>query len=48
MTIAAPSPVRGRHSQPSDYAVLAWGLLTVVGIPVVLWRLWRWRHMRRR
>jgi len=33
---------------PSDYAVLVWGLLTVVGIPVVLWRLWRWRHMRRR
>jgi hypothetical protein len=38
-----PSPWR-----PSDYAVLVWGLLTVVGIPVVLWRLWRWRHMRRR
>jgi hypothetical protein len=34
--------------RPSDYAVLAWGLLTVVGIPIVLWRLWRWRHMRRR
>ena len=34
--------------RPSDYAVLVWGLLTVVGIPVVLWRLWRWRHMRRR
>ena len=34
--------------RPSDYAVLAWGLLTVVGIPVVLWRLWRWWHMRRR
>ena len=33
---------------PSDYAVLVWGLLSVVGIPVVLWRLWRWRHMRRR
>ena len=36
-----PSPWR-----PSDYAVLVWGLLTVVGIPVVLWRLWRWRYMR--
>ena len=34
--------------RPSDYAVLVWGLLTVVGIPFVLWRLWRWRHMRRR
>jgi hypothetical protein len=34
--------------RPSDYAVLVWGLLTVVGIPIVLWRLWRWRHMRRR
>ena len=33
--------------RPSDYAVLVWGLLTVVGIPIVLWRLWRWRHMRR-
>jgi hypothetical protein len=34
--------------RPSDYAVLAWGVLTVVGIPVVLWRFLRWRHMRRR
>jgi len=33
--------------RPSDYAVLVWGLLTVVGIPIVLWRMWRWRHMRR-
>ncbi len=33
--------------RPSDYAVLVWGLLTVIGIPIVLWRLWRWRHMRR-
>ena len=34
--------------RPSDYAVLVWGLLSVIGIPIVLWRLWRWRHMRRR
>jgi len=34
--------------RPSDYAVLVWGLLSVVGIPVVLWRLWKWRQMRRR
>jgi len=33
--------------RPSDYAVLVWGLLRVVGFPMVLWRLWRWRHMRR-
>jgi hypothetical protein len=33
--------------RPSDYAVLVWGLLTVVGIPFVLWRLWRWRQARR-
>ena len=29
--------------RPSDYAVLVWGLLTVVGIPFLLWRLWKWR-----
>lgn len=34
--------------RPSDYAVLVWGLLTVIGIPFVLWRLWRWRQARRR
>ena len=33
--------------RPSDYAALVWGLLTVIGIPFVLWRLWRWRQMRR-
>jgi hypothetical protein len=33
--------------RPSDYAVLVWGLLTVVGIPIMLWRLWRRRHVRR-
>ena len=34
--------------RPSDYAVLVWGLLTVIGIPFVLWRLWHWRQARRR
>lgn len=34
--------------RPSDYAVLVWGLLTVVGIPFVLWRLWKRRQMRGR
>jgi hypothetical protein len=34
--------------RPSDYAVLVWGVLTVIGIPFVLWRLWRWRQARRR
>jgi hypothetical protein len=34
--------------RPSDYAVLVWGVLTVIGIPFVLWRLWRWRLARRR
>jgi hypothetical protein len=33
--------------RPSDYAVLVWGVLSVIGIPIVLWRLWKWRHMRR-
>ena len=33
--------------RPSDYAVLVWGVLTIVGIPFVLWRLWRWRQTRR-
>ncbi len=33
--------------RPSDYAVLVWGVLTVIGIPFVLWRLWRWRRTRR-
>ena len=35
-------------SRPSDYAVLVWGVLTVIGIPFVLWRLWRWRSRRPR
>jgi hypothetical protein len=34
--------------RPSDYAVLVWGIVTVIGIPFVLWRLWRWRGARRR
>jgi hypothetical protein len=28
----------------SDYAAMIWGVLSIVGIPVVAWRLWkRWR-----
>jgi hypothetical protein len=38
-----PTPWR-----PSDYAVIVWGVLTVIGIPFVLWRLWKWRRARRR
>jgi hypothetical protein len=34
--------------RPSDYAALVWGLLTGVGIPIALWRLWKWRRLRRR
>ena len=34
--------------RPSDYAVLVWGCLTVIGIPFVLWRLWRRRRARAR
>ena len=36
-----------RSWRPSDYAVLVWGFLTVIGIPIVLWQLWRWRRLRR-
>ncbi len=32
--------------RPSDYAALVWGVLSVVGIPFLLWRLWRWRRAR--
>jgi hypothetical protein len=35
-----------RPWRPSDYALLVWALLTVIGIPIMLWRLWRWRHVR--
>jgi hypothetical protein len=33
--------------RPSDYAALVWGVLTVIGIPIVLWRLWKWRRAAR-
>ncbi len=33
--------------RPSDYAVVAWGVLSIVGIPFLLWRAWRWRRRRR-
>jgi len=29
--------------RPSDYAALVWGVASIVGIPVLLWRAWRWR-----
>lgn len=33
--------------RPSDYAAGIWGMLTIVGIPFVLWRAWaRWRRRR--
>ena len=35
-----------RTWRPSDYAVVVWGVLTVVGIPFLLWRGWRWRRRR--
>lgn len=37
-----------RTWRPSDYAVVVWGVLSIIGIPFVLWRAWRWRHSRRR
>jgi len=33
--------------RPSDYATLVWGVLSIVGIPVLLWRAWVWRKRRR-
>ncbi len=34
-----------RALRPSDYAVAVWGLLTIIGIPFVLWGAWRrWRR----
>ncbi len=31
--------------RPSDYAAAVWGTLSIIGIPLVLWRLWRrWRR----
>jgi len=35
-----------RH--PSDVAAIVWSVVTVVGIPFLLWRAWRWRRARRR
>ena len=31
-----------RH--PSDRAMAIWGILSIVGIPLLLWRAWRRRH----
>ena len=33
-----------RH--PSDFAALVWGLVSIIGIPILLWRAWRWRRRR--
>ncbi len=35
-----------RH--PSDIAMIVWSIVTVAGIPFLLWRAWRWRRTRRR
>lgn len=33
-----------RTWRPSDYATLVWGVASIVGIPILLWRAWqRWR-----
>ncbi len=37
-----------RQRRPSDYALIAWGVLSVVGLPILLWRAWRGRHRFRR
>ncbi len=33
--------------RPSDYAEGIWSALTIVGIPLALWRAWQWRRRRR-
>ncbi len=35
-----------RH--PSDYAMVIWGILSIVGIPLLLWRAWRRHRLRDR
>ena len=32
--------------RPSDYAAMVWGFVSLVGIPVLAWRAWRWRKRR--
>ena len=36
-----------RTLRPSDYAMMVWGLLTIIGLPFALWRVWRWRRRGR-
>ena len=36
-----------RTWRPSDYALVVWSILSVAGIPFLLWRLWHWRRVRR-
>jgi hypothetical protein len=33
-----------RTRRPSDYAALVWGVVSIVGIPVLLWRAWQRRR----
>lgn len=33
---------------PSAVAAIVWAVLTVVGLPLLLWRAWRWRRARQR
>ncbi|MEP7329316.1 MAG: hypothetical protein ABI777_08900 [Betaproteobacteria bacterium] len=35
-----------RTLRPSDYALIVWGFLSVIGIPFLLWRAWRWQKRR--
>ena len=35
-----------RH--PSDLAAIVWAVISIVGIPLLLWRTWRWRRARLR
>jgi hypothetical protein len=34
--------------RPSDFALALWAVLSIVGIPYLLWRAWRWRDRFRR
>ncbi len=37
-----------RHAwRPSDFALVVWSLITVVGLPYAAWRVWKWRRSRR-
>ncbi|MEO6566961.1 MAG: hypothetical protein ABIO63_13135 [Casimicrobiaceae bacterium] len=36
-----------RAWRPSDTALLGWSLITVVGLPYAVWRVWKWWRSRR-